>query len=299
MPDLYVINIQPHNWETCRENHVYGIRHGAPTPFSRSRWRTGDICLVRVSGPEYGVRAIWCLDSERPVKSGEKVPWTDADYDWIAQFKPLAEFSEPFSEEFEGVSKYSEKIKMNSIRIVQSVVKLTPNETRNYLQPLLEGKRLELEVDVSYLGSKTRLDSLLRGLLKESGAQKILPAEEHKAPLEDIVGEVINFRGIVYAPLNEAGAILLFSKVMDELGLFYESTPARFPDMVGRVRTDRGLERRFIEFEFKSSNFKTHHHPEQMQKGSRCDMIVCWEHDWPDCPIEVIELKSLIKQLGE
>jgi hypothetical protein len=27
-----------------------------------------------------------------------------------------------------------------------------------------------------------------------------------------------------------------------------------------------------------------------------CDMIVCWEHNWPECPLEVLELKSLVKQ---
>jgi hypothetical protein len=24
-----------------------------------------------------------------------------------------------------------------------------------------------------------------------------------------------------------------------------------------------------------------------------CDMIVCWRHNWEDCPLEVLELKSL------
>jgi hypothetical protein len=25
-------------------------------------------------------------------------------------------------------------------------------------------------------------------------------------------------------------------------------------------------------------------------------MIVCWEHNWPECPLEVLELKSLVGQ---
>ena len=29
------------------------------------------------------------------------------------------------------------------------------------------------------------------------------------------------------------------------------------------------------------------------------DLIVCWEHDWPDCPIEVVELRSAIDSLME
>jgi hypothetical protein len=23
-----------------------------------------------------------------------------------------------------------------------------------------------------------------------------------------------------------------------------------------------------------------------------CDIIVCWTHNWPECPLEVIELKK-------
>ena len=30
---------------------------------------------------------------------------------------------------------------------------------------------------------------------------------------------------------------------------------------------------------------------------SECDLIVCWEHDWKECPIDVIELKSVIQKL--
>ena len=242
-PDVYIINIKPHNWATCRQRSIYGIRHDAPTPFSEGRWKSGDICLVRVSGAEYGVRAIWYIDAERPIKSGEEVPWTDADYDWLIQLKPLVEFKEPFSEKFEGTSKYSDKVKMNSIRIVQSVVKLTPPEIRNYFEALRQEKRAELEVEVIYLESKIHLDSLLAGIMKQSTVQiKTQPVEqEERVQLEDVVGEAINFRGMVYAPMNEAGVILLFSKVMDELGLLYESTPTRFPDMIGRLRLNAVL----------------------------------------------------------
>ena len=43
----------------------------------------------------------------------------------------------------------------------------------------------------------------------------------------------------------------------------------------------------WIEFEYESRNFMKHMHD---VKG--CDLIVCWEHNWPDCPIEVIELRA-------
>ena len=46
-----------------------------------------------------------------------------------------------------------------------------------------------------------------------------------------------------------------------------------------------------VEFEYQSSNFPKHNHD-----PNQCDTIICWEHDWSECPknIEVIELKKFI-----
>lgn len=47
-----------------------------------------------------------------------------------------------------------------------------------------------------------------------------------------------------------------------------------------------------IEFELEARNFRRHgHDPDQ------CDVIVCWEDNWPKCPIEVLELKLAVKTL--
>jgi predicted transport protein len=108
------------------------------------------------------------------------------------------------------------------------------------------------------------------------------------------VGAVINFRGLTYAPVNEQGVVFLFSKINDDLQIKIESIQEAFPDAIGidyRTGRDIGLRKR-IEFEFLSSNYD---HP-----VDGCDIIVCWEHDWKDCPdtIEVIELKSELSRLG-
>jgi len=109
---------------------------------------------------------------------------------------------------------------------------------------------------------------------------------------KSIVGNIINFRGLVYAPLNENGVILLFGKVMHDLNMYIEEIKPGFPDCIARRFIGRGWERVAIEFEYTSRNFKLHgHDPEQ------CDIVVCWEHDWPECPLEVIELKTEIQTM--
>lgn len=49
-----------------------------------------------------------------------------------------------------------------------------------------------------------------------------------------------------------------------------------------------------IEFEFESKNFRQHRHD-----PAGCDIIVCWEHNWPDCPenLKVIALSEYVTAL--
>jgi hypothetical protein len=110
--------------------------------------------------------------------------------------------------------------------------------------------------------------------------------------VKSIVGDLINFRGLVYAPMNENGVVFLFGRVADDLNMYIEEIKPGFPDCVGRRFVGKGWERISIEFEFKSSNFVLHGHD-----TNNCDLIICWEHDWKDCPIEVIELRSEIQEL--
>lgn len=109
---------------------------------------------------------------------------------------------------------------------------------------------------------------------------------------KSIVGDLINFRGLVYSPINENGVIFLFGKVMEDLNMYIEEIKPGFPDCIGRRFTGKGWEEVKIEFEYKSSNFQSHKHDPK-----NCDIVVCWEHDWTGCPIEVLELKEIIKSL--
>jgi hypothetical protein len=44
-----------------------------------------------------------------------------------------------------------------------------------------------------------------------------------------------------------------------------------------------------IEFEFESRNFLAHGHD-----VTGCELIVCWNHNWEGCPLEVLELRSVV-----
>lgn len=110
--------------------------------------------------------------------------------------------------------------------------------------------------------------------------------EMRSAKTRSIVGDPINVEGLRYGPLNENGVIFLFAKLQNKFGIVVENIQAAFPDARARRKTERGWEEVWMEFEYRSSHFKQHGHD-----SKECDIIVCWEHDWPDCPLEVIELK--------
>jgi len=91
-----------------------------------------------------------------------------------------------------------------------------------------------------------------------------------------------------YAPENELGVVYLFANVAKKMQLRIEAIQPQYPDCIAYRRVGDGEKRLRIEFEYRSSSFRSHKHDKR-----QCDAIVCWHHDWPDVPssIEVIELK--------
>jgi len=108
-------------------------------------------------------------------------------------------------------------------------------------------------------------------------------------------GDILGVRGIVYEPINEQVVILLFAALAYELDFRIEGIRSRFPDALLRRKTskDRWISCK-AEFEFRSSEFNTHGHDEK-----QCDLLICWEHNWNNCPIEVLSLKEAIKHLTD
>lgn len=109
-------------------------------------------------------------------------------------------------------------------------------------------------------------------------------------------GNPIDFRGLRHEPVNEQGVVFLFGMVARELGYHVEAVQTGYPDCEAKRQVDAGKWQRVrIEFEFESRNFRDHGHP-----PDGCDVIVCWRHNWVDCPtsLEVVELSSVIRTLS-
>jgi hypothetical protein len=109
------------------------------------------------------------------------------------------------------------------------------------------------------------------------------------------LGESVHFRGLKFAPLNDKGVAYLFGMVSHELGFVIEALRAEVPDCEGKRcldTTGNQWEHVKLSFEYKSSDFKKHGHSED-----ESDIIVCWLHDWDDCPLEVLELRSTVSLL--
>ena len=109
------------------------------------------------------------------------------------------------------------------------------------------------------------------------------------------LGEPMGFRCMGYEPTEEAGVVFLFGMVAQELGYHIEAVRGKFPDCLAKRRVGVGQwEAVRIEFEFESRNFREHGH-----RVAECDLIVCWHHNWPQCPLEVMELKTIVAEISE
>jgi hypothetical protein len=116
--------------------------------------------------------------------------------------------------------------------------------------------------------------------------RKILPGRP-------VYGAPSKVRGMSYEPVNEAGVVFVFGMLAEKLRMEVERIQTAFPDCEAMREVATGKWQRVkIEFEYASRNFVDHKHP-----VDGCDIIVCWVHNWVDCPeeIEVIELRRLAR----
>jgi hypothetical protein len=132
----------------------------------------------------------------------------------------------------------------------------------------------------------------------QNARPSIPPNKVQHAQLQDrpTYGNPIDFRGLRHEPVNEQGVVFLFGMLAKELGYMVETIQRGFPDCEAKrqIGPER-WQRVHIEFEFESRNFRDHGHP-----LTGCDIIVCWRHNWHECPahVEILELSNVIKSLA-
>jgi hypothetical protein len=158
----------------------------------------------------------------------------------------------------------------------------------------------KLTVIESLLASNGKFPKDVLGILRAemTRLRKQIPQDESevKTMKEHRQGRTLGFRGFAFAPTCEHDVVQLFGAVAKELGFEIIGNRSEFPDCKAR-RLQKGQRDHFIdcliEYEFSSLDFKKHRHD---PKG--CDLIICWEHNWPQCPVEVLALQQAIKNLA-
>ena len=140
--------------------------------------------------------------------------------------------------------------------------------------------------DVLELIDGAECKSAYQAMIKNGGTPKVLPDRP-------TYGRLLGIGPMVCAPTNENGVLVLFGAMAERLGFQILRVQLGFPDVEAwRIVGPDKLQRVKIEVEYQSRNFLAHGHD---RRG--CDLIVCWEHNWAGCSVEVIELKKLVESM--
>jgi HNH endonuclease len=110
-----------------------------------------------------------------------------------------------------------------------------------------------------------------------------------------VYGAAMLPQAMCFAPVNEMGVVFLFGALAGKLGFIVTYVGTRYPDIEAFREVAPGRWQRVrIEAEFRSRNFLEHDHDLH-----GCDLLVCWENNWPEAPMEVIALKEHVGMMGK
>lgn len=218
----------------------------------------------------------------KPCGQGNEVDIEELFLDWAAAVRRLGRV--PTAVEYEGESKFSRGP-------FQKRFGKWGNAAERMVD-FAEGKALRKEwedviaITRAYLQRKKKAEEICSPLL----AWTSLPGLMQGRPL---YGEPVMASAMATAPVNELGVVFLFGMLAKQLGFLVLRIQAEFPDCEAlRQMEEKRWQGTRIEFELLSRNFLDHGHD-----PAKCDLIVCWEHNWPDCPLEVLELKKVVESL--
>ena len=110
-----------------------------------------------------------------------------------------------------------------------------------------------------------------------------------------VYGSPMQLAEMAHRPTNEMGVVFMFGVMARRLGFVVHMLQAGFPDCIAMREMSPGQWQRVrIEFEFESRSFFKHRH-----RADKCDVIVCWKHNWRECPkgLDVVELGKEVEKL--
>jgi hypothetical protein len=209
---------------------------------------------------------------------GQKVDMGDLFRDWAGIVRKLGKLPTLF--EYEDLSRYSQAPLIGRYGTWSRV----PGALRQYAQDkewveewkdvlaIVEAKGRVRSVDAEWPGPG-------------NGKPVNVPLVLRDRPM---YGPIMKPYPLVCGPVNEQGVIFLFGVMAEQLGFVVLRIQTEFPDCEAlRLVDEERWQRVRIEFEYESRNFLKH-----MHEASECDLIVCWKHNWPECPLDVVELRT-------
>jgi len=122
----------------------------------------------------------------------------------------------------------------------------------------------------------------------------VLSSNPRILPDRPVYGAPMLRQVMSFAPVNEMGVVFLFGAMAEKLGFIVTWIGTQYPDVEAFREVAPGRWQRVrIEIEFQSRNFLHHFHDPK-----ECDLIVCWEHNWAEAPMEVVALRGCMGDLG-
>jgi len=313
LPNIWWCWMNPQQWPVCKEKKRWAVKTSyAWNRAELERARRGDILLMHLNEKvaEVGICKVASekmFDEYTPIWPDELVVGK-ALYPHRVEIDVVYELPLPLDTKEWFDPKPSPKIKAcsnaNDLRgfTGKTMVPLTEEEFK-YICDMISSKDREFNFQQILEQEPSPPSTMISTPYQEADATAVQPFREgvpsEAEELEEVVGPInTDLECMVREPVNELGVVGLFFYWHNELGFpEIELVRREFPDARVTERTPAGnLTSKYIEFEFKSSGYKEHTTNPKHQRR-KCHYVVCWEHDWSNCPISVIELKSKIPEI--
>jgi hypothetical protein len=212
--------------------------------------------------------------------AGYKVEMTDLFKDWAGIARHLKKL--PSLNEYMAQSQYSPTPFMARYGVWTQV----PPNMKRYIEEtgVAEGWADEWNDVLMMIGTQEQAETEKARLSGRLGR----PRKEWAVLVnQPIFGPLMRPCPLIHGPVNEAGVVYLFGTMAEELGFVVTRMQTDFPDCEAMRRIEGNRWQRVrVEFEYESRNFVKHGHD-----PNGCDLIICWANNWPECPVEVLELQ--------